>query len=206
MAEKQGLDKSLKLNKKYSSTNSLVLDSLTGALESSLPVVLARNSNQPPSTIHKKSSKLKLHDLLRPLSTNKSDSDESPTSPKRWHSPHLRRKRKARTPQSKSAGNSPMRGEGDSSTSLPSRLETTPVQSLPGQVQVEKQQSTTSMGVPTILVSPDEENSFELQRKVSQSSHLSTTSSIITSGAKDFSTSVCCACTCNEKCARLILI
>ena len=198
MAEKQGLDKSLKINKKYSSTNSLVLDSLTSALESSLPVVLARNSNQSPSTVQtvqKKSTKLKLHDLLRPRSPNRSDSDESPTSPKRWHSPHFRRKRKARTPQSKSAGNSPMKGEGDSSTSLHGRLETTPVQSLPG--QVEKQESTTSMGVPTILVSPDEENRFELQRKVSQSSHLSTTSSIITSGAKDFSTSVCYVCTCN---------
>ena len=191
MAEKDNRLTEISKKAKSFSTNSLVLDSLSSALESSLPVVLTDSTpnKTPPSLNQKKSNKLKLHNLLRPLSPGfKSDSDDSPTSPKRRHSPHIRRKKlKVRNGQTKSADNSPVRSDRDVSPSLLDGLETTQVNSLPGQIEIQKRESKNSIGVPTILVSPDEENGFGLERKTSQSSHLSATSSIITSGAKDCS-------------------
>ncbi len=173
-------------------SNELVMGSLSSALESSLPIVLTKNTptTSPSPRRKKQASKFKLHDLLRPLSPNfKSDSDDSPTSPKRWHSPHTRKKRmKVRSGNTKSADNSPVRDYvGDSSPTLPGGLETTQVDSLPGQ-HIQKNDSITSIGVPTILVSPDgEDDCLGFERKTSLSSHLSATSSIITSGANDCS-------------------
>ena len=186
MAEKDSqVNSRSKVGKKCS--NDLVLGSLSSALESSLSIVLTGNTpNTSPAP--RRRNKFKLHDLLRPLSPGfKSDSDDSPTSPKKWHSPHNRKKRiKVRAGHTKSADNSPIRDVDRASLpSLPGGLETTRVDSLPG--QLEKNDSRTSVGVPTILVSPDGEDILGFERKTSQSSHLSATSSIITSGAKDCS-------------------
>ena len=180
---KEKKEKAIKSDK----VNPLVLDSLTSALESSLPVVLTESTPAPKVT-NKKSNKMKLPNLLRPLSPGfRSDSDESPTSPRRWHSPHFRRKKpKARHGlRIKSADSSPVKDAEDSSTTPPpDDLETTQVASLPGQVEVNSKDSKTSLELPTILVSPDEEDGCELMRKTSQSSHLSVSSSIVTSGVE----------------------
>lgn len=194
MAEKNDPSLSRSVQKKDDQkivSNSLVLDSLMSALDPSLSVVLGSESTpKPPPTTRTKSSKMKLSNLLRPLSPGfRSDSDDSSssTSPKRKHSSLTRKKRlKIRNGQSKSADSSPVRNDGNGSPSLSGVLETTQPFSLPGQqdtrIEMEKKDSTHSMGVPTILVSPDEEGKFELERKSSQCSHLSA-SSILTSGA-----------------------
>ena len=172
-----------KKNKSYK--NPLVLQSLSHALESSLPVALSDNTPTSPVQ-QKKASKMKLPYLLRPLSPRsrrKSDSDDSPVSPIRWHSPHPR-KRKPRVRgigQPRSADNSPGRDYREESTPPFDEFETTQTLSLPGQKENRIEEGLRTLEVPTILVSPDEEDGG-LVRKTSQSSHLSATSSIITSG------------------------
>ena len=172
-----------KKNKSYK--NPLVLESLSHALESSLPVALSDNTPTSPVQ-QKKASKMKLPYLLRPLSPRsrrKSDSDDSPVSPIRWHSPHPR-KRKLRVRvigQPRSADNSPGRDYREESTPPFDEFETTQTLSLPGQKDNRIEEGLRTLEVPTILVSPDEEDGG-LVRKTSQSSHLSATSSIITSG------------------------
>lgn len=168
-------------------TKSLVMMSLSGAMESTVPMVLSESSlptlrqleehhlaaNKP-----KKSGKLRLPDLLKPRTRMKSDSetDDSPTSPTRWRSPHIKR-RKLRVrgdgKSTRSADNSPSRDKRP-----PNTLETTPVTSLPGQPAM----VSASIDVPTILVSPDEQEDYRSLRKVSQSSRLSVGSSTMTSG------------------------
>lgn len=187
MAEKGDLsisssDHDHKRVKRPSLTNSLVLDSLASALDPTVSVVLGTERPSPQHNKQPKSSKLNLSNLLRPLSPGfRSDSDDSSTSasPKRKQSGHRKKRFRFRNGQSKSADSSPVRGE--EQLNITEDVETTQPITLPGQpADVEKKLSAHSIGVPTILVSPDEEGAG-LERKCSQSSHLSA-SSILTSG------------------------
>lgn len=173
--------------------NALVMTSLSHALDSALPVALSDNTPTNPlanylPTEAKKTSKLKLPDLLAPSSRHRrrSDSDDSPTSPsspRRW-TPILIRKKKLRVrgeSQVKSADSSPTPNfDNDdcihSKTVRPLPLETTQVDSLPGQLDVSK-----AGNVPLIMVSPEDEDGG-MFRKTSQCSHLSAASSTVTSG------------------------
>lgn len=191
--------------KKKDVKSSLVMASLAQTLDSTMSVALS----EPAPPVNTKS--LRLPELLAPKPTSSrrhysySDDDTpSPTSPTRtvkWapHSPIFSRKKKNRpralNERIKSASSSPVL-DGDSISSNSSaegndakpkdavpihRLEATQVDSLPGQLKPPT--SSFHCTVPTILVSPDQEDCGGIFRKTSQSSHLSAASSTITSGA-----------------------
>ena len=191
--------------KKKNPKGSLVMASLAQTLDSTMSVALSEAA--PP--VNTKS--MRLPELLAPRSSysrrhySYSDDDTpSPTSPtrtSRWapQSPLFSRKKKnkarALNERIKSASSSPVL-DGDSVSSNSSaegqdikpketvpilRLEATQVDSLPGQPKPPT--SFFPCTVPTILVSPDQEDCGGIFRKTSQSSHLSAASSTITSGA-----------------------
>lgn len=189
---------SSKKKKNGNGKGSLVVSSLAQTLDSTLSFALS----EAPPAVHTKN--LRLPELLAPRSGRRhysySDDDTpSPTSPtRRWtpHSPLFHRKKKNRTRalnnKIKSASSSPvLDDESVSSTSSTEgkavqdapilRLEATQVDSLPGQPAAPS--SSFPCNVPTILVSPDQEEYGGLVRKTSQCSHLSAASSTITSGA-----------------------
>ena len=167
------------------------MTSLSHALDSALPVALSDKTptnhlaNHLP-TETRKSSKLKLPDLLTPSSRHRrrSDSDDSPTSPlfpRRW-TPILVCKKKIRVhdeSQVRSADSSLSPNFDECTHSKTVRrlsLETAPVDSLPGQLDVSK-----AGNVPSIMVLPEGEDGG-MFRKTSQCSHLSAASSTVTSG------------------------
>ncbi|XP_019851731.1 PREDICTED: inositol-trisphosphate 3-kinase A-like isoform X2 [Amphimedon queenslandica] len=189
--------------KKKDMKGSLVMASLAQTLDSTMSVAL----REPAPPVNTKS--LRLPELLAPKPSSSrrhysySDDDTpSPTSPTRtvrWapHSPIFSRKKKNRpralNERIKSASSSPVL-DGDSISSNSSaddakhkdsvpilRPEATQVDSLPGQLKPPT--SSFPCTVPTILVSPDQEDCGGIFRKTSQSSHLSAASSTITSGA-----------------------
>lgn len=172
---------------------SLIMTSLSQALDPALSVALRDNK---PSMDDSK--KMRLPELLEPRNgggvsdgkrerkkkfTSRSDDDSpSPTSPttlsSRRLSPLFRKKKLKSRPMDgkiKSASSSPTLNDLRSVTPVLQVVETTPVDSLPGQPAAQQP-------LPIILVSPDQEE-CSLIRKTSQCSHLSGASSTLTSGA-----------------------
>lgn len=172
-----------KPKRKNKTTGPLVITSLTSALPVALPIALSDTTVQAMPPQIKKSDKMRLKDLLRPVSPRgwkKSESDDSPTSPDphRWSSPLRRRKKKKPHPSgAHSEGDSP-KSDQEADTEdfpAPSELVATQILSLPGQSGEREPRSVGE--IPTILVSPEDAEEHSLMRKTSQTSHLSACSS-----------------------------
>ena len=136
------------------------------------PVTVAMGSSNASSAIpQEKSSSWK--DAFRPSSRPRSGSEDT-KGRHGWTSP-LRRKRKDHK-ASRSANNSPVRGHREeelcssSSSSTNNPLEATPENTLPGGRLVATSTASRDSDIPTILVSPEEEDDSHMWRKLSQGS------------------------------------
>lgn len=144
------------------------------SLESALPIVLSSSTSTAiPQIPEKKNRK----GLVLPSSPHSRRRSESAERHKGWSSP-LRRKKKDRKGVSRSANSSPIAGgenflPSNAACNLP---EATPVNSLPGGRPAATSTASRDSDIPTIMVSPEEEEEQQLWRTLSQGS------STVTSG------------------------
>ena len=143
------------------------------SLESALPVSVAMGSSNASSAIpQEKSSSWK--DAFRPSSRPRSGSEDSKS--RGWTSPLRRKKKDRKATCTRSATSSPVSGSHEeemcssSSSSTNNPFEATPENSLPGGRPVAASTVSRDSDIPTILVSPEEDDDQHMWRKLSQGS------------------------------------